>query len=264
MQVVEHKSLMCRQNHNFDFTKHGYLNMLTRPASSAYNKLLFAARREMIVESELYMPLHKRIAATITELGLISGHPLLIADMGCGEGSHLQTILHECTYPDITGIGLDISKEAIMMAAKKYKNHIWLVGDLAKLPLMDRSVHVILNMLSPANYKEFNRILTPDGVVMKVVPRPGYLKELREALFENDGPKTYEAGHSAALFEKHFRLQDVIHVNYTANLNKEEIASLVQMTPLAWSSNKTRMESFKHQDNTRITIDLDILLGSKT
>ncbi len=102
----------------------------------------------------------------------------------CGEGSHLQRIIEGSNIP-ATGIGLDISKDGILLASKRYENSIWIVGDLAKSPFGDQSFHIILNILSPSNYKEFKRLLVQDGLVIKVVPRPDYLKELREVLYDD-------------------------------------------------------------------------------
>jgi len=104
----------------------------------------------------------------------------MVADLGCGEGSHLQYISKEWAHTPWSGFGLDISKEAIALAAKKYANRIWLVGDLAHLPFAAQSFHVLLNILSPSNYREFKRIMVPCGIVIKVVPRSQYLKELRD------------------------------------------------------------------------------------
>lgn len=56
---------------------------------------------------------------------------------------------------------------------------------MAKSPFGDQSFHIILNILSPSNYKEFKRLLVQDGLVIKVVPRPDYLKELREVLYDD-------------------------------------------------------------------------------
>src|SRR5699024_9854316 len=146
-------------------------------------------------------------ARTIKEYN-VAASPLMIADLGCGEGSHLQSILENLSDNNIVGVGLDISKEGILMAAKKYANPIWLVGDLAKPPFADHSFHVILNILSPANYNEFKRILAPDGLAIKVVPRSHYLQELRDALFVNDENNDYQNDHTVSLFKENFELLD--------------------------------------------------------
>ncbi|WP_199426648.1 putative RNA methyltransferase [Thermaerobacillus caldiproteolyticus] len=261
MRVVDFKSLICSKNHTFDFTKQGYVNLMTHPSNSHYKKELFEARHKIIVESSLYTSMHETITKVIKEYMDVSLKPFMVVDLGCGEGSHLQRILDECMIPAMTGVGLDISKEGIAMAAKRYENQIWLVGDLAKSPLEDQSFHVILNILSPANYKEFKRILVEDGLVIKVVPRPNYLKELREVLFDNNEKKVYKNDQIVSLFKKHLHLLDVFNLCYTKNLNKAELKNLVQMTPLAWSADKARIDAFINRDSAEITVDLDILVG---
>ena len=67
------------------------------------------------------------------------------------------------------------------------------------LPLVCRRSHessfcpasfdTILNLFSPSNYQEFDRILKPGGQVIKVVPAASYLKELRQAFYPDDSAK---------------------------------------------------------------------------
>jgi 23S rRNA (guanine745-N1)-methyltransferase len=261
MRVEELKSLVCAKNHTFDFSKQGYVNLMTRPAHSHYKKELFEARHKIIMESNVYTSMHETIAKVIKEYMDVSLNPFMVIDLGCGEGSHLQRILDECMIPSMTGVGLDISKEGIAMAAKRYEDQIWLVGDLAKSPLADQSFHVILNILSPSNYKEFKRILVKDGLVIKVVPRPNYLRELREALFEDKEKKVYKNDEIVSLFQKQLHLLDVFHLCYTKELNNAELEHLVRMTPLAWSADQAHIDAFLHRDFAKITVDLDILVG---
>lgn len=261
LRVVELKSLICTNNHTFDFTKQGYVNLMTHQSNSHYSKELFEARHKIIMESNLYMKMHEEITKVIKENLGNSNHPSLMVDLGCGEGSHLQRIIDECKIDALTGVGLDIAKEGIVMAAKYYEKQIWLVGDLAKSPLADQSFNVILNILSPSNYQEFKRILVQDGLVIKVVPRTNYLIELREALFDSSEKKEYNNDHTVSLFKEKFRLVDQRKLHYTKTLNKEELNHLVQMTPLAWSADQTRVNAFIQHDSAEITVDLDILVG---
>ena len=39
----------------------------------------------------------------------------------------------------------------------------WFVGDLAHLPIQSKSIEVILDIFSPANYAEFERVLKAEG-----------------------------------------------------------------------------------------------------
>lgn len=262
MKVVDLKSLICANNHTFDFAKQGYINLLTRPTTSHYKNDLFEARHKIIMESNLYTPMHEMIQNVIKEQTDASFYPFTILDVGCGEGSHLQRIIEGSNIP-ATGIGLDISKDGILLASKRYENSIWIVGDLAKSPFGDQSFHIILNILSPSNYKEFKRLLVQEGLVIKVVPRPDYLKELREVLYDDMEKKVYKNDDTVSLFKKHFPLLDVLPLRYTKNIDKKKLNHLVEMTPLAWTSDQARIDAFINRESTEVTIDLDILVGIK-
>lgn len=261
MKVMTLKSIICTNNHTFDFAKQGYVNMMTRATNSHYGKKLFEARQKIIMQSDLYALLHEKTSEMIKEYLDAYNDLTIMLDAGCGEGSHLQNILDECNNDAITGIGLDVSKEGIIMAAKKYKSPIWFVGDLASTPFTDQSCRIILNILSPANYMEFNRILAPDGLVVKVVPRADYLKELREAIFTDKNKKTYSNDETVSLFEQHFHLVKHSKLSYSKELNQAELMNLVQMSPLTWNVKKERLDAFINQGSSEITVDLDILVG---
>src|SRR5690625_5272104 len=190
------------------------------------------------MKSNLYTRLHEEFSKIIREYFHESHNPAVMLDAGCGEGSHLQRIVGKCNNDWITAVGLDISKEGIALAAKNYQSSTWLVGDLANAPLANKSCHAVLNILSPANYMEFKRILTSDGLIIKVVPRFNYLKELRKALFPDKNKKTYNNSEIVSLFKQHFHLEKHFNVSYVMKLNQTELLDLVQMTPLAWRSEK--------------------------
>ncbi|MGN7296078.1 putative RNA methyltransferase [Ferdinandcohnia sp. SAFN-114] len=262
LKVVDEKSLKCANKHTFDFAKQGYVNFMTRSTNSHYDQSLFEARQNIIMKSELYTPIHKEISKVINTYMNSTIYPLLLFDAGCGEGSHLQKIINECNISALKGVGLDISKEGIIMAAKKYKEQSWIVGDLANSPIAAQTFHVVLNILSPSNYKEFKRILVPDGLVIKVVPRPNYLKELRKALYgdtENNSNKNVEI---VELFKKHFYLKEVINLSYQQTLDQKEVNNVMHMTPLSWNSKKTDVGA-SINSISEITVDLDILVGFK-
>lgn len=258
MELIQSKSLVCSKNHTFDIAKQGYVNMLMRSINSQYDKQLFQSRRKIITESNLYAPLHKKISEIIIEK-MDEINVCTIFDAGCGEGSHLKMIKNLCENGKITGIGLDISKEGIRMAARNDKESIWIVGDLANTPLKDHSCNVILNILSPANYKEFKRLLAPSGLVIKVAPRPKYLKELRVALNLKKDPDTNEK--IISLFKDNFSVVEHIELSYSKQISQELFFHLVNMSPLTWNLNEEEKNQMIKLDVSKITIDLDIMVG---
>jgi 23S rRNA (guanine745-N1)-methyltransferase len=159
-------------------------------------------------------------------------------------------------------VGLDISKEGIVMASKRYGDSIWIVGDLAKSPFRDKAFHAIVNLLSPSNYSEFKRLLHPGGLVIKAIPRPKYLIELRDELFDRTGKKVYQNDPTVSLFKEHFQLREAIEVSYTQQLSQAELRDIVQMTPLTWPADRDRIETFLDQGVAEITVDVEILVGT--
>lgn len=263
IKVFEFKSLICSNHHTFDFAKQGYINLTTHSVNTKYNKDLFEARRKLITESGFFEPLNHSIAKVINNhVGTIE--TISILDSGCGEGSHLSNICDIVSsdfYKRVVGVGIDISKEGIMVASKNYTNKIWAVADLSNTPFKNTQFDVILNILSPSNYAEFKRVLKPDGIVIKVVPQSHYLKELREHLFQKPEKQNYSNAETVERFKESFQFVECSRLSYTMNLNKPYIQSLVQMTPLTWTTTEERVKSFLNQDSAQITVDFDILIG---
>lgn len=267
MKVLEFKSLICSNNHTFDFAKQGYINFTTHSVNTKYSKGLFEARRKLITKGAFYKPLSHAIAKIIDEHFDKTKETISILDTGCGEGSQLSNI-SEIVSSDfsinLVGVGIDISKEGIIVASKNYHNKIWAVADLANTPFKNKKFDVILNILSPSNYAEFNRLLKSGGLIIKVVPQSGYLKELREHLYQETEKQNYSNLETVERFNENFQLVESLRLNYTVNLNKSSIEWLIQMTPLTWSTTEERVKSFLNKDSAQITVDLDILIGKNT
>lgn len=246
VQIEDNGKVVCPSNHSFDIAKQGYINFMTKPAQSMYSKALFEARHN-IISSGLYDQLQQRLA----ELAIGT----YFLDTGCGEGSHLARIVAKSS--EAIGVGIDIAKEGILAAAKFHAGCIWCVGDLAKSPYKENSFDTIFNILSPANYDEFKRLLKPGGKVIKVVPQEGYLKELRQKAFADSEKERYSNEQTVERFKESFAQVTVERITYTMPLAKELVPQLIEMTPMGWHiENKTDVAL------TEITIDLNILVGS--
>lgn len=260
VQVVELRSLQCANNHSFDFAKQGYINMLMRSVKTPYDKALFASRQEVIRETNLYTKLHASVA-DILKTHLTK--EITILDAGCGEGSHLEQIMKKSDLNNMLGIGIDIAKEGVLRAAKHYHHAIWLVGDLANAPLANQSCNAIINILSPANYREFKRILSDEGIVVKVIPGKNYFRELREALYADD-KQTYSNEDTVELFENQFQLIEHMHVQTTESISEQELEHLINMSPLAWNIEEGEKDQLRKHGIDQLTIDLEILVGGKS
>lgn len=266
MKVYKLKSLICSNNHTFDFTKQGYINLTTHQIKTKYSKELFEARRKLIAEGGFFKPLGQAIAEIINEHVTGKKETISLIDMGCGEGSHLTSICDIVSNDykkKVTRVGIDIAKEGILVASKNYPNKIWAVADLANTPFKDNQFDVILNILSPSNYTEFNRLLKADGLVVKVVPQSGYLKELREAMFNEPEKQSYSNIDTVERFNESFQVVDISRLCYNVTLDQSSIQSLIKMTPLSWATTENQGTSFLEGDSAQITIDLDILISKR-
>ncbi len=147
------------------------------------------------------------------------------------------------------------------MASKEYTNTIWCVGDLAKAPFASQQFNIILNILAPANYTEFKRMIAHDGRVIKVIPERDYLLELRNIFYEQTDQQIYSNDNTLELFRSKFKLMDVERVRYNITLDQTLIEPLIHMTPLSWGTTKERLLKALEMNLREVTIDLTILAG---
>lgn len=243
--ISEEGRVSCSSNHSFDVAKQGYVNMLTHAVQSMYTKELFTSRKQ-VLESGLYDEVQRALASTIT-----SG--AVVLDTGCGEGTHLTRI---CQQAKAFGIGIDLAKEGIIEAARHYKDEAWIVGDLAKSPFRAETFDAIFNILSPANYDEFKRLLKQGGRVVKVVPAENYLVELRQQLFADSEKESYSNAQTVARFQEAFTHVTEQRVTTTMALPPALVPHLLKMTPMGWHRDEAQQLTLTH-----ITIDVVILVG---
>jgi len=264
MKVREGRSLVCASQHCFDIARQGYVNWLSSVPKSKYNRSLFESRR-IICKTGFFDPVTVKISERIAARWSDS-RAIRILDAGCGEGSPLASIVDTVfrrTGHKPLGVGVDLSKEGIVIAARDYREAIWCVADLARCPFGDQSFSCIVNMLSPSNYGEFQRMLTDDGMLIKVIPGEEYLKELRDAFSQ---PAEREAGASDRTldrFRQQFALLDSEQVQYRVPIGSDLLPSLLQMTPLSWGATEEQMKQVIQAGIRHITVDLMIVYGSK-
>jgi len=266
MNVLKEGSILCNNRHTFDIARHGYVNFLTRPTSAKYEKELFVARRRIIVEENFFQPLDRKLEELISKMVPHHQNHHFILDAGCGEGSHLAIVMSSLKRrgnSDWQGIGIDITKEGVIQAAKNYGDLFWCVGDLAQSPFQDHTFSCIINILSPSNYKEFKRLLKPGGILIKAVPGQNYLKELREALFINEEKQKFTNEEVINHFRSQFHQAKQENLMYSVELKKEAMEDLLKMTPLTWGVEERHVQSFLEKGIQRVTVELDLLIGKQ-
>lgn len=255
MIMQNDQSLVCEENHHFDLAKKGYVHLLSQSIETKYDKELFQSRKR-IAEDGFFAPLIKSITKIIDS----NKTNAIMLDAGCGEGSHLAQIQQSLEQASF-GIGADIAKEGIQLATSNSSNSVWIVADLANLPIATISIDYILNILSPSNYAEFDRLLKKEGKLIKVIPNSDYLKELRGIFYEDK--EAYDNESTKARFQEKFELLHTEQVRYSVNVKQPLLNDLVKMTPLSWSADKSKVEEVNNTESMNITVDLSILVGIK-
>ncbi|SMF89919.1 23S rRNA m(1)G-748 methyltransferase [Paenibacillus uliginis N3/975] len=266
LRVDDGKSLLCVNLHRFDLAKQGYVNMLTNPSKTKYDRRMFDARK-MINEASFFEPLLVRLSEIISRRQeSVQDKEIVLLDAGCGEGSHLTALRKKTSSlvkEEVLGIGIDISKEGVQIAARDDGLNIWCVADLAKCPFADKSFNVILNILSPSNYAEFERLLTDDGILIKVIPDSEYLKELRTLLYRESERREYSNEQTVELFNRGFELLHQERLQYKVSLDPVQLEHLIYMTPLSWGAAEEQVRQVLNHDLSEISCDFSILIGRK-
>lgn len=255
-------SLTCNYRHSFDLSRKGYLNLLIGSNTPTYSKKLFEARH-LLHEFGFYDLLTVELTRIIAEYKKLRDFAEInILDAGCGEGSHIVSILKKITGNQNNNyVGVDISKDSINIAARNNKDIIWCVADLARLPFQNKSFDVVLNILSPANYTEFERMLNDKGIVIKVIPGSRYLIELREIIYKGRDISDYSNSKLINYFENKLDIKDIQNINYRFDVNKELLPHFIKMTPLTWGKNIENLNVLYDKDISSITLDLTIIIG---
>lgn len=244
----KNKSLVCEKGHRFDLSKKGTLYFLAHQIKTEYDHEMFDPRGRMI-RSGMYQPVIEKIADFIQTGNLL--------DVGCGEGSFLQQI-NQLKENPVT-IGFDIAKEGIYLASNQPLDAFWCVADLTNLPFADQSFDTILNIFSPSQYREFKRVLKPDGCVVKVVPQSGYLQELR-AIYHPDGT-AYSNEAVIQRFSEELTIDQRERVTYEFEIPEERRLDLLEMSPLEWKVSDEVKAKLAADPLKKITIDVEVLKG---
>lgn len=244
----------CCNRHSFDLAKFGYVNLAPQIKQSAnYDKENFQ-NRQQILEAGFY----QAILDAVSDLLANSKTTTTILDIGCGEGFYSRKLQE--SHSEKTFYAFDISKDSVQIAAKSEPNWAvnWFVGDLARLPIKDASMDILLDIFSPANYGEFRRVLSKDGILIKVIPTENHLKEIRQRVQDQLTNKEYSNQDIKEHFQEHFTILSSQSASLTKTITAEQLQALLSMTPLLFHVDQSKID---WSQLTEITIEAEILVG---
>ena len=247
-------SLKCCNRHSFDLAKFGYVNLAPQIKQSAnYDKENFQ-NRQQILEAGFY----QAILEGVSDLLATNPSAKTVLDIGCGEGFYSRKLQE--SHSEKTFYAFDISKDSVQIAAKSEPNWAvnWFVGDLARLPIKDASMDILLDIFSPANYGEFRRVLSKDGILIKVIPTENHLKEIRQKVQDQLTNKDYSNQDIKEHFQEHFTILSSQTASLTKTITAEQLQALLSMTPLLFHVDQSKID---WSQLTEITIEAEVLVG---
>ena len=256
----QEKVYSCENSHSFDISKKGYVNLLLSSASGKIHgddKAMMRARADFLARG-FYNALSERIADSAAAHCKDGG---VILDAGCGEGKYTSDIATALKKSGKRAevVGVDISKDAINLAAGRDKTCRFAVASAAKLPMAENSADVMISIFAPFFAEEFSRVLKNDGAIIRAYPLARHLWELKELVYDTpyENPETdmEEAG---------FEISERHELRYGVLLeSSDDIKNLFIMTPYFYRTSEEDIEKLSRIDKLELTLEFGIVVYKK-
>ncbi|MBS3666428.1 putative RNA methyltransferase [Vreelandella boliviensis] len=261
----------CSDGHSFDIAKQGYVNLLPvqqkRSHDPGDSKAMVAARQRFLNAGH-YQPIADAVIRAVlnyAEVQTLSSEPFSCLDAGCGEGYYLRQLADAAANsPSLSLMGLDISKWAVLAAAKQDAKQeplsSWVVGSNAHLPVQTETLDCVLCMFGFPVVSEFARVLRTGGVLLQVEAGPNHLRELREVIYPTLKPERSTETEVLEGFTHHSSER----VSYSIALNgSDAIADLLAMTPHLYRASAEGRARAAALEMLSVTVDARIVIYTR-
>ncbi len=255
----EGKSLYCIAGHCYDYAKSGYVNLLMSQQGGLHGDDRRMVRaRTAFLSSGYYRPLLDRMYSTVVPY--LPKSPKIF-DAGCGEGWYTEAFHENLIRDGYTpqSIGVDISRDALSVAAKRPFVAEFAVASLFHIPVPDHWADLILNVFAPDCTEEFLRILSPGGYFLKVIPREDHLMELKQAVYDS----VYINEVPPAKYQDFVLLSDTILRQTLYLPNNETVRNLFEMTPYGRKTSPADLAKLDKIESLNTTISFSLRLYRK-
>ena len=258
------KQYICLNNHTYDIASKGYINLLLanqkKTKDPGDSKEMMEGRKKFLNEGYYHTFSEKLNEIIISNIGASNVN---ILDVGCGEGYFLSR-LKEAIYKEesknalnkeFNFFGVDISKAAVTHAIKRDKNINFIVSSNFNLPIMSKTIDIIIRNFAPSDETELKRVIKDNGKLIVVTPGIQHLYGLKEILYVN--PRKHEE--KEITFEG-FKLIKSTEVKYNIQLeDRESVNNLISMTPYYWTFDIAMRE--KANDTSELLTELDFIIS---
>lgn len=276
----------CNNQHSFDLAREGYLNLLLAQNKRSRNpgdSDEMIRSRQRFLNAGYYQPLADAIIAAVAKAA--NGTEQSVLDLGCGEGYYLQqlriasqkvasqkvasqklaskTTASKDTASDAKSsnqtlklLGMDISKFAVRLAAKRKIDARLAVDSVYNIPLFENRIDTAVSVFSPISVEETARVLKPQGKLIMVGPGAEHLSGLTALIYEQSLP---HGGNTVSLEKAaQFSLLEQIEIKQTIVVTGSDIIDLLKMTPYYWHSRPEQQEMLTQLDKLETLIHFNI------
>lgn len=253
--IREGGAYRCCSGHSFDTARAGYVNLTLSQQSSKKrhgdDKQMLISRRSFL-EKGFYEPLADAVTECVTSL---AGESAVVVDAGCGEGYYTQRIRRALPRADIYGV--DISKDALILAAKRGADITLTAASAAELPLASGCADVLLSIFAPVFPEEFARVLKPGGTLIRAVPLEDHLYGLKSAIYDNAYKNPPESGELPG-----FQLDRIKRLGFELSLeSREDIEALFMMTPYYYKTSRADQEKLLSRTSLRTQAEFGVIVS---
>lgn len=266
----------CNNQHSFDLAREGYLNLLLAQHKRSRNpgdSDDMIRSRQRFLNAGYYQPLSDAIVAAVAKAA--SGTEQSVLDLGCGEGYYMQQLriaseksisekasskkgISEKTPTKLKLFGMDISKFAVRLAAKRKMDARLAVDSVYNIPLFENRIDTAISVFSPISVEETARVLKPGGKLIMVGPGAEHLSGLTALIYEQSLP---HGGNTAGLDNAiQFKLLEQIEIKQTIVVSGSDILDLLKMTPYYWHSRPEQQEMLAKLDKLETLIHFNITI----
>jgi 23S rRNA (guanine745-N1)-methyltransferase len=221
------RTLICARGHAYDVARSGYVNLLQpqdRKSLEAGDRREAIAARHRLLASGI----GASIVGGVVERAVALLQPAdVVVDLGSGSGDVLGRLAGRLA---VTTVGIDLSSAAAAHSAQQFPGLTWVVANADRhLPVLDRTVDLVLSIHGRRNAAECARVMTRKGQLLIAVPAADDLIELRAAILGEGVPRDRTAA-VVAEHDPHFVVRERFTLREQHHLHHEAIRDLLRGT----------------------------------
>ncbi len=255
------KSEKCENNHLYDVSKTGYINLLmsqkTKDKNHGDDKLMVKARRDFL-DKGYYTILLNKISETVIQY---CNENSVILDAGCGECFYTSNIYDTLCTAGIktTMLAIDISKNALSLAKNRNPDINRSVASIFDIPVADSSCDIILNIFAPFCSAEFLRLLKVGSILIQVIPLENHLWSLKKIVYDDPYKNVVDVYRINGFeFVKSEDIKGSIELE-----SNQDIKNLFTMTPYYYKTSQNDFNKLNNINYLKTEIEFAVLVYKK-